>query len=378
MKFGNNGNLVLSPFDQSTPCLMMVLMNYQTKLRINHLTAVKSTFSALANAKPKGRCILDGGANKSFLLREVVELLDLKVVDKEALVIYTFGGEAAEKRTYDIVEITLQNVQTNKHIKIQAVVIDSITSARIRIPSKFIRNIALERRIELANNSTFERIHVLIGSDYISEILENEEFNFGRVKKLWSLETIGINPNNEVPLSDKEILKSFEQNTVYTIKKYETRLLWKEGRRELKNNYEIAKRRLLGLSKAFEKNEELCLKYDEIIKEHLRDGIIERVKRRFLGNCGDLERSLRSKRDETVKKMSQKISGKVPYRFVTIPPKRKRDLFEGHKQPENKLRNQFLALIYSPDDFTLYIYQSDTKKTPSLRERKQLRPKTTL
>ncbi|GFW01774.1 hypothetical protein TNCV_1232741 [Trichonephila clavipes] len=38
MKIGNNGNLVLGPFDEITPCLM----NCQTKLRINHLTAVKS------------------------------------------------------------------------------------------------------------------------------------------------------------------------------------------------------------------------------------------------------------------------------------------------------------------------------------------------
>ncbi|GFX05273.1 uncharacterized protein TNCV_4175161 [Trichonephila clavipes] len=42
MKIGNNGNLVLSPFDESTPCLMIVLINCQTKLRINHLTAIKS------------------------------------------------------------------------------------------------------------------------------------------------------------------------------------------------------------------------------------------------------------------------------------------------------------------------------------------------
>ncbi|GFV32523.1 transposable element Tcb2 transposase [Trichonephila clavipes] len=42
MKIGNYGNLVLGPFDESTPCLMIVLMNCQTKLRINHLTAVKS------------------------------------------------------------------------------------------------------------------------------------------------------------------------------------------------------------------------------------------------------------------------------------------------------------------------------------------------
>ncbi|GFW19230.1 hypothetical protein TNCV_255571 [Trichonephila clavipes] len=41
MKIGINGNLVSGPFDESTPCLMIVLMNCQTKLRINHLTAVK-------------------------------------------------------------------------------------------------------------------------------------------------------------------------------------------------------------------------------------------------------------------------------------------------------------------------------------------------
>ncbi|GBL78729.1 hypothetical protein AVEN_65284-1 [Araneus ventricosus] len=199
--------------------------------------------------------MLDGGANKSFILREVVELLDLKVINKEAFVIYTFVSETAEKRIYDIVEITLQNVQcTTLNIKIQAVVIDSITSAKIRIPSQFIRNIALEKGIELADNSTSERIHVLIGSDYISEILgerniriskrliaadsifgyllqgkeeeidckdisanhliaENEELDFDRVKDLWLLETIGINSDKEVSMSDKEILKSFEQNT---------------------------------------------------------------------------------------------------------------------------------------------------------------------
>ncbi|GFS73557.1 putative DD41D transposase [Trichonephila clavipes] len=42
MKIGSNGDLVLGLFDESTPCLMIVLMNCQTKLILNHLTAVKS------------------------------------------------------------------------------------------------------------------------------------------------------------------------------------------------------------------------------------------------------------------------------------------------------------------------------------------------
>ncbi|GFV53999.1 alpha-2 adrenergic receptor [Trichonephila clavipes] len=50
MKIENNGNLVLGPLDESTPCLMIVLMNCQTKLRINHLTAVKSAAILESNA----------------------------------------------------------------------------------------------------------------------------------------------------------------------------------------------------------------------------------------------------------------------------------------------------------------------------------------
>ncbi|GBM46537.1 hypothetical protein AVEN_17925-1 [Araneus ventricosus] len=317
------GNLI--PRENGNSTATMVSLSAKENKRKNSVSGsiLLQTFSALVKTKPgkniQLRCMLDGGANKSFILREVVELLDLKVINKEALAIYTFGSETAEKRIYDIVEITLQNVQrTTRNIKIQAVVIDSITSAKIRIPSQFIRNIALEKGIELADNSTSERIYVLIGSDYISEILgerniriskrliaadsifgyllqgkeeeidgkdisanhliaENEELDFDRVKDLWLLETIGINSDKEVSMSDKEILKSFEQNTTYTNKRYETRLLWKEDSKELNSNYEIAKRRLFSLNKTLEKNKELFSKYDNIIREHLRDGIVERV-----------------------------------------------------------------------------------------------------
>ncbi|GFV95973.1 alpha-2 adrenergic receptor [Trichonephila clavipes] len=50
MEIGKNGNLALGPFDESTPCLMIVLMKCQTKLRINHLTAVKSVAILESNA----------------------------------------------------------------------------------------------------------------------------------------------------------------------------------------------------------------------------------------------------------------------------------------------------------------------------------------
>ncbi|GFX25644.1 alpha-2 adrenergic receptor [Trichonephila clavipes] len=67
MKIGNNGNPVLGPFDESTPCLMIVLMNCQTKLRINHLTAVKSVaiLESYSNGRTQGvgRILMFKGKN---------------------------------------------------------------------------------------------------------------------------------------------------------------------------------------------------------------------------------------------------------------------------------------------------------------------------
>ncbi|GFT34032.1 uncharacterized protein TNCV_4384811 [Trichonephila clavipes] len=71
MKIGNNGNLVLGPFDESRPYLMIVLMNCQTKLRINHLTAVKSV------------AILESNANLNFYTWKKHSLFDISMQYQE-------------------------------------------------------------------------------------------------------------------------------------------------------------------------------------------------------------------------------------------------------------------------------------------------------
>ncbi|GFX49793.1 hypothetical protein TNCV_3073461 [Trichonephila clavipes] len=84
-----------------------------------------------------------------------------------------------------------------------------------------------------------------------------------------------------------------------------------------------------------------------------------------------------SRHDEAINRRLRRLVEMFRTDSSQTPPKRKRDLFEGHKRPENKLLYQFLDLIYSPDDFNIHIYQSDTKNSPSLRKKK-LQPKTTL
>ncbi|GFW68270.1 hypothetical protein TNCV_1881501 [Trichonephila clavipes] len=90
MKIGNNGNLVFGPFDESTPCLMIVLMNCQTKLRIDHLTAVKSV--ALMESESKiildfDRKSLDSQINKVVKTVEIekveIDLSKTKLEEKQ-------------------------------------------------------------------------------------------------------------------------------------------------------------------------------------------------------------------------------------------------------------------------------------------------------
>ncbi|GFV51898.1 integrase catalytic domain-containing protein [Trichonephila clavipes] len=84
MKIGNNGNLVSGPFDESTPCLMIILMNCQTKLRINHLTAVKSVAIlenvSLKGAKPKVGNLIYNRVPLSMIEKQ----LELEKVRKES------------------------------------------------------------------------------------------------------------------------------------------------------------------------------------------------------------------------------------------------------------------------------------------------------
>lgn len=54
-----------------------------------------------------------------------------------------------------------------KEKKSEAVVRNFITCAEIKIPSPWVRNVAFERNVKLADLSTTKVIHILIGSNFI-------------------------------------------------------------------------------------------------------------------------------------------------------------------------------------------------------------------
>ncbi|XP_055928218.1 uncharacterized protein LOC129959420 [Argiope bruennichi] len=85
----------------------MISFSTESNKRKNRIpeSVLLQTFSAAVNGtrgKRHLRCMLDCGANKSFILREVVQELELKTVSREVSAIHTFGSETAKHRVYDI------------------------------------------------------------------------------------------------------------------------------------------------------------------------------------------------------------------------------------------------------------------------------------
>ncbi|GBM85878.1 hypothetical protein AVEN_89750-1 [Araneus ventricosus] len=217
---------------------------------------------------------------------------------------------------YDVVQLSLLNRKDpSRKIQISAVVIEDITVGEIEVPSERVRNMSFERGIELADEGDSEEVHVLIGSDFIWEVLKdtnvrlnarlvatdsifgfvvqgseresdcgevhvnllrviNEELKYDRVKDLSELEVICLNPQKEIPHSDLEILEAFEQNVTYENNGYGTKLLWKDNHKGLNDNYEIARQRLFSLNKGFKRDENFCSKYKDINNSQLGDNIM--------------------------------------------------------------------------------------------------------
>ncbi|GBM59390.1 hypothetical protein AVEN_17422-1 [Araneus ventricosus] len=273
------------------------------------------TFVAEINNK-RVRGILDTGSSRSFVLKDIAEQLKLKPSAKEELLIYAFGSNG-KKESFDIVYLNLRNIRNPQlSVNIKAAITDRITQGKVSVPSKFIKEIASEKGLTLADDSCSSDIDLLIGSDFICEILGernlkiskrlmvtnsifgeilqgriNDEgnvneihvnylsvmdgkMNYDKINEFWELENMGINSQENINL-EMQILEKFEENTTYTNGQYETEFLWKDYQFQLNNNYELAKKRLFILDDKFKRDKNLYLNYKEIIQQQLKDGIVE-------------------------------------------------------------------------------------------------------
>jgi hypothetical protein len=92
-----------------------------------------------------------------------------------------------------------------------------------------------------------------------------------QLKRFWELESLGVKPMEE------SIHSKFVQEINYKNGRYEVNLPWRGGHLNLPENYEICVRRLHGLHRRLIQDPDLLRAYDDVIREQLKSGIVERV-----------------------------------------------------------------------------------------------------
>ena len=299
-----------------------------------HVSAINSVLLQTAPAevkapgKPRGRnfrFVFDSGSQKSYVTVDVKNALSLPIVGKDKLLIKTFGDESPKVRDCEIVQFSV-GCKNGEEIVMQAYVVPVIcTPISNQVISRAVKHYEHLRGLDLADFVEEDELNIdrsvdiLIGADFYwrfvtgrivqgkkagpvametklgwvlsgptdmvssdsdlhamridTVVIDKENFAIANeVKKFWENEAIGIKGNEDQFMHEK-----FVDEIEFVDNRYEVKLPFKDGHSILPDNYSLAKRRLFSLVNRLQQNKEIAEQYDEIIKDQLEKGIVERV-----------------------------------------------------------------------------------------------------
>ena len=97
------------------------------------------------------------------------------------------------------------------------------------------------------------------------------------MEDFWNLESIGIN-DCLVELDDNIALNKFKETLRYENGRYTVAWPWKDEKTDLPENRALALGRLKSLIRRMKDNPDLVQKYNEIIEDQLKQGVVEKVR----------------------------------------------------------------------------------------------------
>ena len=122
---------------------------------------------------------------------------------------------------------------------------------------------------DYTNNNAVENVFKITTAqiDTIPDLIkENVKSLIESVKNFWKVEDTGIHAEQD------SFMKSFKNSIEYKDNQYTVKLPWKDEYENLPDNFVPARNR-----KRLSKNPQQLKRYDTIIKEQERDGVIEPV-----------------------------------------------------------------------------------------------------
>ncbi|XP_064463610.1 uncharacterized protein LOC135374602 [Ornithodoros turicata] len=304
---------------------------------VSHLsTVLLQTFRAWAVANYRClyiRGIVDSGSSRTFIREDLAQELGLKEVAQVVIGIHTFAsGSDCTPIKRSVVEVTVRSQYGNEEITLAAIVVPLICKDIEESPVDSEHVVELgDCGEQIADIVAFpgipqvSGISLLVGSDQVSKLISGEIRCYGRqqelvavktklgwtfqgpsatksliarqsdslivlrtnvncmtiqdeeIRRIWEVENTGINENPSPTAAGNEVLAEFQRNIKIANGRYEVCLPWKHIDVPLRDNRDIAEKRLRRLVNRLAHDDELITEYDKNIRAYLLSGHAEPV-----------------------------------------------------------------------------------------------------
>ncbi|XP_064479712.1 uncharacterized protein LOC135393064 [Ornithodoros turicata] len=265
------------------------------------------------------RTLLDTGSQRSFITTSLSKTLRCTILGTENLFIGSFGGAVSEKERR-VVELKIKKHKGTHAQTIRALEVEKIGSNILPRVDPNMQGLPDEVKRHLGDEETVpdDQIGVVVGSDHYWELVTGKTYRISdsvtavETTLGWEIQgpvTLKCRCTRQAAVSvlkvslgceiEDELLEAFwreetQEHSYFTTEdderllelsrnlqkvnnRYAVRLTWKHEV-NLEDNYHLAHKRLLQLTKRLQEDTTLFERYDKAIREYLSSGVSEKVK----------------------------------------------------------------------------------------------------
>ena len=259
-------------------------------------TAKAEMFNCDEYREATSRILFDPCSQRTYCRGNLRKTLKLKSMRKETILMKRFALDERVLKVLDVVQICVRGKTKAVNVYIEALCIPLLCSPLQdqTLNGVFNKNYDYLKNLSLSDdysNTTDKLVDLLIGLDYYFNFVTGKirpgppscplavdsietktiEQNLKEeLSKFWETENVGIGET-------KYVYNNLESTIRFDGSRYVTSLPFKPHHQFLPDNYSIAKYRLYNLKKRLDNNLDLKIEYDNIFRNYLNEGIIEKV-----------------------------------------------------------------------------------------------------
>ena len=302
----------------------------ETSLMVNSKTSVllQTANGVISDNKEKRsqqiKILLDPGSTKTYISKRVAKQIELKPISSNLVNVKTFGQADGRTENLKEYEFCVKNHKRGCNVYMRGysvpIICSRLSNQRVENAEKLFPVLQDLDLSDVGDGS--QDIDLLIGADYYWTVIEGETKKCNAdgltainsklgwilsgpcitnekkakedkvmvshvmsvqvdleaagsqklerlVENFWNLDTMGIKED------EPSVYQKFIDGIKFVKGRYEVLMPFKEDRPCIEDNYTISEKRLKNLKNKLDKDQELLRKYDKIIQEQIKAGIVE-------------------------------------------------------------------------------------------------------